>query len=282
MKYPTLSRRNACLLSALTVASVAAMIAILVVIPSANAPAQTGEPQDTGSLNVESYQLVNQKRISQTVSDLTYKVTVSNAGTTTLTDVVGTVTTTSPNVILPDNQISFGDVEAGSSQQSTDTFVIRQDRAARFNADDLDWGFVFDGSRYKDEVTGLSVIAPEAFSTSISPVTGTLNLLQRKGVKNPLDGAGGIFVTIQQNPDRLSISDYYDGDPGPDLRPSHGVLTVASRDAIRFVPAQSLSGHVTVVAKLDDDTFIEITDITMSHQSDGLFEQVLNGISVEE
>ena len=104
-------------------------------------PAETPEAFDTDEIIVQGYQLVNETRISRTVSDLTYKVTVRNTGGDKI-GVSGKGESLSTAVTFPAlNSVNFGDITAGAVVTSTDTFTIRQDRTKSFTTDQLDWQF---------------------------------------------------------------------------------------------------------------------------------------------
>ncbi len=129
----------------LTIGS-AAVVAILTgavfLMASPKAPAQTA-PNDlpvVSSISVTAYQLVSQTRISATVFDYTYRVSVRNTGPALIV-VTGRANSTATNVTFPDNVASFGDIASGTPANSVDTIVIRQDRSQPFNTNQVAWQF---------------------------------------------------------------------------------------------------------------------------------------------
>ncbi len=134
---------------------VVAGVAVSALAPWRNVPAQTASTSTTG-ISIEGYQLVGQKRVAQTTSDLTYKVIVRNNSTSTITSATGTVTTTSSALTLLDDKVSFGEIDPGSTSQSADTIQVRQDRGTSFSAVDLAWGFTVNDSTYADNKSGIT------------------------------------------------------------------------------------------------------------------------------
>lgn len=99
----------------------------------------TGRPAHAApELVIGDYQLVSSKRISRTVSEYTYKAAVINTGSDAL-DVSATLNINAPGVTVLDGELSFGDVGAGATVSSADTFTIRHDRVYAYNESLLEW-----------------------------------------------------------------------------------------------------------------------------------------------
>lgn len=99
----------------------------------------TGRPAHAApELTVGDYQLVSSARISRTVSEYTYKAAVINTGSDAL-DVSATLNINAPGVTVLDGELSFGDVGAGATVSSADTFTIRHDRVYAYNESLLEW-----------------------------------------------------------------------------------------------------------------------------------------------
>ncbi len=99
----------------------------------------TGRPAHAApELAIGDYQLVSSKRISRTVSEYTYKAAVINTGSDAL-DVSATLNINAPGVTVLDGELSFGDVGAGATVSSADTFTIRHDRAYALNESQFQW-----------------------------------------------------------------------------------------------------------------------------------------------
>lgn len=91
------------------------------------------------SLNIQNYRLISEARIGRFIFEYTYKADVNNNSNITYTNMSATVVSGSTNTIVVDGNLRFGTVTANSSQPSTDTFVIRQDRRYPFNRSNLTW-----------------------------------------------------------------------------------------------------------------------------------------------
>jgi hypothetical protein len=114
--------------------------ALLLLSPPA--PAQT-VPLNlpvVNTISVTGQQLISEKRITRTLSDFTYRLSVRNMGSALIV-VSGRGTSGSALVTFTDNAVSFGDIAAATPANSTDTFTIRVDRTQPFNASSLTWQF---------------------------------------------------------------------------------------------------------------------------------------------
>jgi hypothetical protein len=89
-------------------------------------------------LSVGNYVLVTSERVSRTEFQYTYRAQVTNTGPYAR-DVRASVTSTSPNTVVVDGTLSFGDVPSGGVAVSTDTFSIRQNRLVPFDPSALRW-----------------------------------------------------------------------------------------------------------------------------------------------
>ncbi len=87
---------------------------------------------------VGNYQLVSETRVDRTKFDYVYKATLTNPGAA-LVNVSATLTSLSPATAVIDGSLSFGNVAAGGSAVSSDTFTIRQDRTVAFDPANLKW-----------------------------------------------------------------------------------------------------------------------------------------------
>ncbi|MCH8290641.1 Ig-like domain-containing protein [Candidatus Poribacteria bacterium] len=87
---------------------------------------------------IENYDPVMGERVSRTEYDYTYTADLMNLGPA-LQNVVATVTSTSPDTVVVDGTLSFGNVPAKSRVISHDTFTIRQNRLVPFDLSVLVW-----------------------------------------------------------------------------------------------------------------------------------------------
>jgi hypothetical protein len=173
------------------------------------------------------YILVQSTRVSRTLFDVTYRARVTNTGSTTVRDVTATLTSRSSRTVVIDDRLSFGDVPAGSTVASSDTFTIRQDRTFAFNPADLIW-----------QITGtpLPTNSPPvanhdtASTNENSPVI--INV-----VANDTDTDGTINVTT------VMIG----------TGPGHGTVGVNSDGTVTYTPAPGFFGSDSFTYTVQDN-----------------------------
>ena len=89
-------------------------------------------------LTVGTYTMVSGTRVSVTDFEYVYRAQVTNSGPA-LRNVVGTVVSTAPTIVIVEGTLSFGDVPAGASVTSLDTFTFRVNRSQPFDPAKLVW-----------------------------------------------------------------------------------------------------------------------------------------------
>ena len=94
-------------------------------------------------LTVSDYQFVTRRRAGRTFYDYTYTISVSNSGES-LENVVATATSLTGNTTVLSGVVPIGTIAAGTSVQSTEFFVFRQNRRVSFNPEDIVWTFTAD------------------------------------------------------------------------------------------------------------------------------------------
>jgi subtilisin family serine protease len=114
-----------------------ALFAFLVLGPAARS-AVLAQPPEVGN-----YQLVGSVRVTRTHYDYTYRATITNSGPS-LQGVKAFLSSSSPNTVVVEGSLTFGDVPSGGSVTSSDTFTIRQNRLHPFNPNDLRWDIQVD------------------------------------------------------------------------------------------------------------------------------------------
>ncbi len=131
--------------------------------------------------DVVGMQLVSSSRVGRTTFDYTYTITVRN-GSPALVAAKATVTSTAPATQIVKSTVSLGDVAAGATVASADTFTLRQDRSVPFNPASLVW-----------KVSGLSldVALSDAFVPPNGSVTAAPTL--RDGNGTVVSSAGYAF-----------------------------------------------------------------------------------------
>ncbi|MBC7957406.1 MAG: hypothetical protein H7Y33_16250 [Cytophagales bacterium] len=105
---------------------------------------------------VTGQQLVSSVRSGRTSFDYTYRITVRN-GTPALTAAQASVRSNSTATQVLKSSVALGDLQAGATITSTDTFVIRQDRSLPFNPAALLW-----------TVSGASISGPSSLELGLS------------------------------------------------------------------------------------------------------------------
>lgn len=105
---------------------------------------------------VTGQQLVSSVRAGRTSFDYTYRITVRN-GTPALMSAQATVQSVTPVTQVLKATVALGDLAAGATINSTDTFTIRQDRSVPFNPASLVWS-----------VTGTSITGPSTLELALS------------------------------------------------------------------------------------------------------------------
>ena len=82
--------------------------------------------------------LTSSARVTRDLTDFTYRIRVVNQGGA-LAGATAFVSSLSPNTVIRDNEVRLGDLPAGSTITSTDTFTLRQNRLVPFRPTDLVW-----------------------------------------------------------------------------------------------------------------------------------------------
>lgn len=95
------------------------------------------------------YTQVSNKRVSATVWEFVLTAKLTNSGPA-LADVKATLRSNDPLVTIVDGQLEFGDVPAGATMTSRDTFTIRYDRSKALDESKLVW-----------TVTGTPALVPD-------------------------------------------------------------------------------------------------------------------------
>jgi len=95
-------------------------------------------PARAADLTVGGYTLESSVRLSRTVFEYTYRAVLSNAGPA-VQGATATLASHDSNLTAVDATLEFGDVPAGGAATSSDTFVVRHDRARPFDPATLVW-----------------------------------------------------------------------------------------------------------------------------------------------
>ena len=88
-------------------------------------------------LAIVSHSLVSSQRVNRFQVDFTFRADIFNAGPMDVQNVTATITSLSPNTVVMDGSLAFGEVRAGATVTSDDTYTVRDDRRFPFNDADL-------------------------------------------------------------------------------------------------------------------------------------------------
>jgi len=117
------------------------------------------------ALLVDKLNLISKQRVDRTHYEYTYSVNVINTGPLFATAVTATVTSSALSSTTIDGALSFGDIPAGLTHTSVDTFTFKQDRRVAFDPTVL----LFDLRSVSSDV-----IPPEV--VSVTPAHGSVNV----------------------------------------------------------------------------------------------------------
>jgi RHS repeat-associated protein len=94
---------------------------------------------------INNFTLISKERVSRVEYDYTYEADITNSGPDAQ-NVTATVISNSAYTTVIDDTLSFGDVPAGTTVTSSDTFTIRQDRRYAFSWDNLVWDISYEST----------------------------------------------------------------------------------------------------------------------------------------
>ena len=102
-------------------------------------PCSLGTLQSRNLAIDTNYILVSSQRVSRTEFAYTYRAKVTNHGPVDILGVTATLTSLSAYTVVVAGALTFGDVPAGNTVPSSDTFTIRQNRRFPLKPSDLVW-----------------------------------------------------------------------------------------------------------------------------------------------
>jgi hypothetical protein len=114
-------------------ARVAGVLVLFAVALTAAAPTAHAQP-----LTIGAYEKVSETRVTRTVTQFTYRATLTNAGAA-ITGAAATATSLSAATMIVDGALTFGPVASNGSAPSLDTFTFRHDRTVPFDWTVLQW-----------------------------------------------------------------------------------------------------------------------------------------------
>ena len=234
-------------------------------------------PQSTAS--VVALVKISETRISRTVYDYVFKITVRN-GSQPQSSVTATLIRTGVGSSVVDGLVFVGDLLPGAEAVPSDTITIRQDRTIAFDQSALQWKIISAPNDWPVATSpfGVSVSFPPTLSPTIDPVTSDLMLAEPGSGTNGLE-FGAVFVSRRANPMHLSIAAFFDGLNDSALGPLIGQVQVGPSIGYLFTPPQSLSADVIVVVPLAD-SFVVIRDGGAGYQHDDIFDKIISSTKI--
>ena len=139
---------------------------------------------------IANYSLVHSIPVSSTDHTLTYRATLKNSGDL-IKDASARVTSDDAGVVIVDPALTFGNISAGASVPSSDTFTLRLDRSKPFDPATLRWSISASPS------AAIALLEISAASAVVRP--GTSSQLQVRISRNAAS-TGGIDVRITSLP----------------------------------------------------------------------------------
>lgn len=112
-------------------------------------------------LTVVKLQKINESRVSRTVFEYTFQISIANSRGTAAFNVAALLAGAPNGVEIVDGSVLAGTIEAGSTITPTDVIVLRQDRTIPFNAADLAWKISSDA----DAIVELETLQPAEIYT---------------------------------------------------------------------------------------------------------------------
>ena len=88
---------------------------------------------------VTGLQLLNKKRVNQTLFEYTYRVSIKNTGSGDANNVTALLTKAAVGSEIVTGTVAAGNIRAGATVTPSDVIVLRQDRATPFNSSALIW-----------------------------------------------------------------------------------------------------------------------------------------------
>ncbi len=101
-------------------------------------------------LVIQNYQLVSKTRVGRTAYDYVFKANIKNNGTENVADVTAVLTSLASTTSVIDGSLTFGEVSAGATITSSDTFTVRIDRLYTFDESKLKWEISFKSAFFEE------------------------------------------------------------------------------------------------------------------------------------
>lgn len=238
--------------------------------------AQGSPGSGCGSLAIGTYQLVSYTRISATVWAYTYKASITNNGTTTAPGVLATVTSLVSTTVVTNGTIHFGDVPAGATQTSTDTFTLQIDRRYPLTNSSLSW--TIDCT----DATATTVIGIAGGTISVQNHLGDTLTLEIPPLALDEDTSISVSVLYAPLPNPIADNIY----PGAVLEPSGLIFSKPYKMTVNFHQPLTDLELATLYYLKDSDLVLPIANQNVTQNSIGgeynHFSPIIGGIPSQE
>ena len=124
--------------------------------------------------------------------------------------------------------------------------------------------------------TNVLVSYPVTLTPSVSTSTETLTLTASTSFLST--STPSVSISVDQNTKKLSLQNYYDGNPGEKLGTSTDQSLVGGYPAFRFVPTASSTEDVVIIIPFST-TFVRIVDRGLSFAPGDPFTDILANVS---
>ena len=138
-----------------------------------------------------------------------------------------------------------------------------------------------DWQTYRNDEYGFEFKYPP--ETNVEYIEGTVVIRWKGNLSDGNAEIPSLSIYFDNNPNNLTMEEYYDGDPGRNLtagssdssRQSFISLTVGGRQAYRISPVITFAGETVVLVPRGQRTMV-INDIGDIFQANGVFDQLLS------
>ena len=130
------------------------------------------------SLSISSDYILVSEKIRRNFTELKFQGTVTNSGDQAATNAEGVVTSNDPAIEIRDDKLRIGNIGAGITQTTTDTFSVRVPNGVQFDPAVLSWTFTF-----KKAITDNPPIADAGNDATV--FVGQLVMLDGSGSTDP-------------------------------------------------------------------------------------------------
>lgn len=152
-------------------------------------------PAYADDLSIGNYTLVSSQRLSRTLFEYVYKASVTNTGDNA-TNVTASLNGWAANITVVDGSLTFGDVAANSTVQSSDTFTVHINRTALVTEADFQWDISADSSSLSADFLVKPPTGEAPFRAIFTPKPTTTAAINQYAWDLDGDGTPEIFDSV--------------------------------------------------------------------------------------